>query len=68
MRGIMIAGLAVVLLIVGILVIKNMGGGDSSGTADTQTQQVIERAESAAEKATEKIKGLSDQVSESEEK
>lgn len=68
MRGIMIAGLAVVLLIVGILVIKNMGAGDSNGAADMRTEKVIERAEDAAEKATEKIKNLSGQVSESEAK
>ena len=62
MRGVLLVGLAVVLLIVGILVVKNMGGEDADGTAATQTEKVIDRAESAADAASEKIKALSEQV------
>ena len=65
MRGAFFIGLVVVSLIVGILVMKNMGVDDSSGESKTQAKQHIERAENTAEKAMERIKDISEQVSES---
>ena len=63
MRGALLIGLTVVLLIIGILVMKNMGVDNSTGTTKTQAVKHTKRAESAADKATERIKDLSNQVS-----
>jgi len=62
MRGALFIGLAVVLLIVGILVTKNMGVDNSSGVTKTQAEKYTERAESAADKAKERIKDISEQM------
>jgi hypothetical protein len=66
MRGALFIGLAVVLLIVGILVMKNMGVDNSSGDAQTQAKQYTERAESAAAKARERITDISEKMPGSE--
>jgi hypothetical protein len=42
---------------------KNMGVDNSTGTTKTQAVKHTKRAESAADKATERIKDLSNQVS-----
>ncbi len=63
MRGALLIGLTVVLLIIGILVMKNMGVDNSAGTTERQALTHTKRAESAADKANERIKGLSNQVS-----
>jgi hypothetical protein len=63
MRGALLIGLTIVLLIIGILVMKNMGADNSTGTTMTQAVNHTKRAESAADKANEKIKDLSKQVS-----
>lgn len=62
MRGALFIGLAVVLLIVGILVTKNMGVDNSSGVTKTQAKEYTERAESAADRAKERIKDISEQM------
>ncbi len=62
MRGALFIGLAVVLLIVGILVTKNMGVDNSSGVTKTQAKKYTERAESAADRAKERIKDISEQM------
>ncbi|MEE4265131.1 MAG: hypothetical protein V2I56_20765 [Desulfobacteraceae bacterium] len=66
MRGILIAGLAGALLLVGILVIKNMGADDSHGVSQTQAKKYIERAEDVAGKAAERIKKIGEQIPESD--
>ena len=66
MRGALFIGLAVVLLIVGILVTKNMGVDNSSGDSKTQAKQYTERAEGAADKAKESIKDISEKIRGSE--
>ncbi len=66
MRGALIIGLAVVLLIIGILVMKNMGVDNSSGVTETQTEKYTERAKNTADEATERIKDIREQVSRSE--
>ncbi len=45
----------ITLLIVGVLVVKNMGAGPSGTSTPSQAKQTIERAEDAAERATEKM-------------
>ena len=66
MRGVMIIGLAIVVLIVGILVTKNMGLDNSSGVTKTQAKQYTERAESASAKAADRIKDISEKMPGSE--
>ena len=63
MRGALLIGLTIVVLIIGILVMKNMGVDNSTGTTMTQAVKHTKRAESAADKANERIKDLSNQVS-----
>ena len=66
MRGVFIIGLVVVLLVIGILVMKNMGVDSSSGVTETQAENYTERARDAADEATERIKDLSEQTTKSE--
>ena len=66
MRGILFVGLVVVLLIVGLLVMKNMGVDSSSDVTETQAEQYIEKAENVAEKVNQKIKGIDSKVSETD--
>jgi Na+-transporting methylmalonyl-CoA/oxaloacetate decarboxylase gamma subunit len=63
MRGALLIGLTIVLLIIGILVMKNMGVDNSTGTTMTQAVKHTKRAESAADKANERIKDLSKKIS-----
>jgi hypothetical protein len=62
MRGVMIIGLVVVSLIIGLLVIKNMGVDNPGDVTETKAQKYIEKAESAADNAQERIKKISNQV------
>jgi hypothetical protein len=66
MRGALIIGLAVVLLIIGMLVMKNMGVDNPSGVTKTQAKKFTERAKSAAGNANQRIKGSLEQVPGSE--
>ena len=66
MRGALVIGLVVVLLIIGFLVMKNMGGENPSGVTETRAGKYTERAESAADNATERIKNIGERVHESE--
>jgi len=66
MRGALLIGLAVVLLIIGILFMKNMEVDNSSGVTETKAKAHTEQAKNAADEATERIKGISEQVSKSE--
>ena len=63
MRGALIIGLAIVLLIVAILVIKNVVN-DNPGVTETQAEKYTEQAQSAADQANEKIKDIRRQASE----
>jgi len=65
MRGTLIIGLAIVLLIVAILVIKNMGN-DNPGVTETQAEKYTERAQSAADNANKRIQDIRKQVTGSE--
>ena len=66
MRGALVIGLLVVLLIIGFLVMKNMGIDNSSGVTETRAGNYIERAESTADNATERIKDIGERVHGSE--
>jgi len=62
MRGAMLIGLAVVLLIIGILVIKNMDGDNPGGSQKSQTKAYIEKAKTAADDANKKFKDIKKQT------
>jgi hypothetical protein len=61
MRGSLLIGLAVVLLIIGILVIKNMGADGPGGVQETQTKAYIEKANNAAEDVNKRLQGIKKQ-------
>ena len=62
MRGALIIIMAVSLLIVGILVMKNMGVEKSTAVIETQTKQVTESAKSFADEADERTKALRERM------
>ena len=62
MRGALIIVMAVSLLIVGILVMKNMGVEKSTAVIETQTKQVTESAKSFADEADERTKALRERM------
>ncbi len=66
MRGAFIIGLAVVLLIIGLLVMKNMGVDNSGGVTKTQSKEYMERAESAADNVKERIQDINKRVQEAD--
>ena len=66
MRGAWIIALAVGLLIIAILVMKNMGGNNQSGVTATQAEKYTEQAKSAADTANKRINDIRKQVSGSE--
>jgi uncharacterized protein YxeA len=66
MRGVMIIVMAISLLIIGILVMKNMGVDRSTGVIETQTKQYTESAKSIADEANEKTKALREQMNRAE--
>ncbi|KPJ74929.1 MAG: hypothetical protein AMJ54_16255 [Deltaproteobacteria bacterium SG8_13] len=63
MRGVLIIVMAVSLLIVGILVMKNMGVDRSPAVIEIQTKQYTESAKNIADEANEKTKDLREQMS-----
>jgi len=62
MRGALIIVMAVSLLIIGILVMKNMGVDKSPGVIETQAKQVTESAKSVADEANERTKALRERM------
>jgi len=66
MRGALIIVMVFSLLIIGILVMKNMGVDSSTGVIETQTKQYTERAKSIADEANERTKELREQMSRAE--
>ena len=62
MRIAMIIIMAVSLLIVGILVMKNMGVDGSPAVVETKTKQYTEGAKSIADEANEKTEDLREQM------
>ena len=62
MRGALIIVMAVSLLIIGILVMKNMGVDKSPGVIETQAKQGTESAKSVADEANERTKALRERM------
>jgi Cu/Ag efflux pump CusA len=62
MRGALIIVMAISLLVVGILVMKNMGVDRSPAVTETQTKQYTDSAKSLADEADEKTKDLREQM------
>ena len=62
MRGALIIVMAVSLLIVGILVMKNMGVNKSATVIETQVEQVTENAKNFAVEADDRTNDLRDQM------
>ena len=66
MRGALIVGLAIVLLIIAILVMKNMGVDNPSAVTEKQAEKYTQQAKSAADSANQRINDIRKQVSGSE--
>jgi uncharacterized protein YxeA len=66
MRGVLIIVMVISLLIIGILVMKNMGVDSSTGVIETQTKQYTESAKSMADEANERTKALREQMNRAE--
>lgn len=62
MRGTMLIGLAVVLLIIGLLVIKNIGADKPGGVQESQTEAYMEKAKKAADDVDKRIKDIKKQT------
>jgi Cu/Ag efflux pump CusA len=62
MRGALIIVMAISLLVVGILVMKNMGVDRSPAVTKTQTKQYTDSAKSLVDEADEKTKDLREQM------
>jgi uncharacterized protein YxeA len=62
MRGAFIIGLLIVSLIVGLLVMKNMGTDNSNGVTKTQAKKYVEKAESTANDVNKRLNDLNKQA------
>jgi uncharacterized protein YxeA len=63
MRGALIIGLAIVLLIIAILVMKNMGVDNPSPVTKKQAEKYTQQAKSAADTANQRINDIRKQAS-----
>ena len=63
MRGALIIVMVFSLLIIGILVMKNMGADRSTGVIETEAKQYTESAKSFADEADERTKALRERMS-----
>jgi hypothetical protein len=66
MRGVFLVGFVVALLIVGVLVMKNMGTHSTGGDTGTRAEKFIEKAEGVAETVDQKAADIGRQVDDSE--
>ena len=62
MRALMMAGLLVVLLVIGVLAMQNMGTRTVDGQTETQARDYIDRAEDAGDAVNEKMQALEDRL------
>jgi hypothetical protein len=62
MRGALIIVMAVSLLIVGILVMKNMGVDKSTGVIETQTKEITEGVKNFAGEANQRTDALREKM------
>jgi len=66
MRGALLVGLAVVLLIIGLLVMKNMGGDSPDAAGNTQAEERMEKAKNVAGDLDKRLKDIKKQAQGSE--
>ena len=66
MRGALMIVVVITLLVVGVLVMKNMGAGPSGGMTPSRAKQTIERAQDTADEVTEKMGSLQKKLHNSE--
>jgi len=64
MRGALLIGTVVVLLIIGFLVMKNMGVDSPAGDQETQTEAYIEEANNIAKDVDKRLKDIKKRSSE----
>ena len=64
MRGALMIGLVIVLLIIGMLVMKNMGAGTSDNAAHTEAKKHIQHAEEVAEETAQKMGKIKERLQE----
>ena len=62
MRGALLIGLALVLLVIGILVIKNTGADKPGGAQESQSKAHMNKAQSAADDVDNRLKGIKKQT------
>jgi hypothetical protein len=62
MRSVLLVGLAVALLTVGILMVKNMGADSGGDVSETRTKQAMQRAEDAKDLANQKVQNMQQQI------
>jgi len=58
MRGALLVGLAAVLLIIGLLVMKNMGGDSPDAAGNTQAEERMEKAKNVAGDLDKRLKDI----------
>lgn len=58
MRGAYLIGIVVVLLIIGYLIMKNMGVDNQSDIRETQTKAYMEKADKAADDLNQKYQDI----------
>jgi len=58
MRGALLIGTVVVLLIIGLLIMKNMGVENPAGDPETQTEVYVEEARNVAKDVDKKLKKI----------
>jgi len=66
MRGALLVGLAVVLLIIGLLVMKNMGVDNPDAVGKTQAEERMEKAKNVAGDLDKRLKDIKKQAQGSE--
>ena len=62
MRWSLLIGLAVVLLVIGIFVIKNMDADKPGGVQESQTKEYMNKAKNAADDVDKRLKGINKQT------
>ena len=62
MKNFLLLGTLIVLLIVGVLVIKNMGGDTADGKTQTKAKMAVERAHNTADKVNVKVEDIGNKL------
>ncbi len=66
MRTLMMAGLLVVLLVIGILAMQNLGVHTVDGQTETQARDYIDRAEDAGDAVEDKVRALEERLNQTD--